>query len=124
MRVSRVSVLGSRAALVGWVVLIAWASLLPPEEIPSGPAVSDKVVHALGYAILGALAVASGLRWPPAVLLAVGIGLLLEIAQRISGYRSFEWGDLAADAIGALLGALAMSLVARSWAARRGRTEG
>ena len=81
-------------------------------------------MHALGYAILGALAVASGLRWPPAVLLAVGIGLLLEIAQRISGYRSFEWGDLAADAVGALLGALAMSLVARSRAVRRGRTEG
>ena len=57
-------------------------------------------MHALGYAILGALAVASGLRWPSAVLLAVGIGLLLEIAQRISGYRSFEWGDLAADAVG------------------------
>jgi VanZ family protein len=54
----------------------------------------------------------------------VGIGLLLEIAQRISGYRSFEWGDLVADAAGALLGALAMSLVARSWTARWGRTEG
>jgi VanZ family protein len=117
-------VLAARAAFVGCVVLIAWASLLPPEEIPSGPAVSDKVVHAFGYAILGALAVASGLRWPAAVLLAVGIGLLLEIAQRISGYRSFEWADLAADAAGALLGALAVSAVARSRAARRARTEG
>ncbi len=72
---------------------------------------SDKVLHALGYAILGALAVASGLRWMSAVALVVGIGLLLEVAQLMTGYRSFEWADLAADAAGAALGAIVMSLV-------------
>ena len=104
----------ARVLLVGWVVVIAWASLLPPEQIPSGPAMSDKAVHAFGYAVLGALAVISGLRWVAAVGLAAGIGLLLEVAQRISGYRRFEWADLAADAAGAALGALLAT-----WAARR-----
>ena len=50
------------------VVAVAWASLLPPGGPAVGTsAVSDKVAHALGYALLGALAVASGLRWLPAV---------------------------------------------------------
>lgn len=115
---SRAWLVASRAAFVGCLGFIAWASLLPPEQIPSGPAVSDKVVHALGYALLGALAVASGLRWRPAVTLAVGIGLVLEVAQRMTGYRSFEWADLAADAVGALVGALLMTLVVR-WASGR-----
>jgi VanZ family protein len=116
--VSRAGVLAARAAFVGFVVAIAWASLLPPEEIPVGPAVSDKLMHAVGYALLGALAVGSGLRWPAAVALVVGIGFVLEVAQRMTGYRSFEWADLAADAAGALLGALLVTAAAR-WVARR-----
>ena len=110
--------LAARIAFVCCLVGIAWASLLPPEQIPSSPAVSDKVLHGLGYALLGALAVASGLRWLPALALAVGVGLVLEVAQRATGYRSFEWADLAADAVGALAGALLMTL-AVGWARRR-----
>ena len=116
---SRAWVLASRAAFVGCLTVIAWASLLPPEQIPEGAEVSDKVAHALGYALLGALAVASGLRWLPAVALATGIGLVLEVAQLMTGYRRFEWTDLAADAAGAALGATLMSLVAR-WPTGRG----
>lgn len=121
---SRGWVLAARIAFVGCVVVIAWASLLPPEQIPSGPEMSDKAVHAFGYALLGALAVASGLGWPAAVAVAVGIGFALEVVQRLTGYRSFEWADLAADAAGALVGALLMIVVVRSAAGRRGRTEG
>lgn len=120
---SRAWVRASRAAFAVCLVVIAWASLLPPEQIPSGPAVSDKVMHAFGYALLGALAVASGLRWLPAVVLVVGVGFVLEVAQRMTGYRSFEWADLVADAAGALAGALLMTLVIRgrpSWRATVG----
>lgn len=108
--------LAARSLLVGWVVVIAWVSLLPPQQIPSGPAMSDKAMHAFGYAILGALSVVGGLRWLPAVVLAAGIGLLLEVAQLVSGYRSFEWADLAADAAGAALGALLAATVVRRFA--------
>ena len=111
-------VLAARISFVGSLVVIAWASLLPPDQIPSGPVVSDKAVHAFGYALLGALAVASGLGVTPAVALTVGIGFALEVAQRMTGYRSFEWADLAADAAGALVGALLMMLTFR-WATRR-----
>lgn len=115
---SRMWVLAARVALVGCVVGISWASLLPPDQIPSGPAVSDKVLHALGYALLGALAVASGVRWLPAVALVIGIGLVLEVAQHMTGYRTFEWADLAADAAGAAFGATVMSLLL-GWSAGR-----
>lgn len=110
--------LAARVAFVGCLVGIGWASLLPPDQIPSSPAVSDKVLHALGYALLGALAVASGLRWVWAFALVVGVGFVLEVAQRATGYRTFEWADLAADAVGALTGALLMTLVV-GWANRR-----
>ena len=105
--------LAARIAFVGCVLVIAWESLLPPEQIPYGPAVSDKAVHAVGYALLGALAVVGGLRWLPAVALATGLGLVLEVAQLMSGYRSFEWADLAADAAGAAAGALLVTALVR-----------
>ncbi len=115
---SRGWVLAARIAFAGCLAGIAWASLLPPEQLPSDPRVSDKVLHAAGYALLGALAVASGLRWWAAVAVVVGIGLALELAQLLTGYRSFEWTDLAADAVGAALGASVMWLVLR-WSTGR-----
>lgn len=115
---SRAWVLAARVGFACCLVGIAWVSLLPPDQVPSGPAVSDKVMHGLGYALLGALAVASGLRWLPAVVVAVGFGLILEVAQRLTGYRSFEWADLAADAVGAAIGAALGWLVAR-WSTAR-----
>jgi VanZ family protein len=82
----------------------AWTSLLPPEDVPPAFGLSDKVIHAIGYAVLGFLAVASRISWPRAWLLVVGFGVLLEFAQGIAGYRSFEVADMVADAVGASIG--------------------
>lgn len=90
---------------------IAWTSLLPPDDLPSGFGLSDKLLHLLGYAVLGVLAVLSGLRWPWAITAVVGFGLVMEAAQGLLGYRSFEWADLGADAIGAVAGAVITSRV-------------
>ena len=103
-----------RLALGAALVAVAWTSLLPPEDLPQDVAVSDKVAHALAYALLGALAVLSGLRWLPAVVSVVAFGLLVEIAQGVSGYRSFEWADLLADALGASVGAGVVAALVRS----------
>jgi VanZ family protein len=102
-----------RTAFAAGVLAVAWVSLLPPDDLPQDVQVSDKVVHALAYAVLGALAVLSSFRWPAAIAAVVVIGLLLEIAQGLSGYRSFEWADLLADAVGATVGALAAAVVTR-----------
>lgn len=103
-----------RAAFASAVLAVAWVSLLPPDDLPQDVAVSDKAVHALGYAVLGALAVLSGLRWLPAVAAVVAFGLLVEVAQGLSGYRSFEWADLLADAVGAAVGAGVVAVLVRS----------
>lgn len=87
-------------------VATAWGSLLPPDDIPSAFAFSDWLMHGLGYAVLGFLAVASGLRWVIALVLVTAFGILLEIAQGIAGYRSFEFTDMVADAAGAAVGVL------------------
>lgn len=106
---------------------IAWTSLLPPDDLPSGLGLSDKVLHLLGYGVLGVLAVLSGLRWPWAITAVVGFGLVMEAAQGLLGYRSFEWADLGADAIGAVAGAVITSRVLgevrRSRAARDQETK-
>jgi VanZ family protein len=103
-----------RAVLGAALVTVAWTSLLPPEDLPQDVAVSDKVVHALAYALLGALVVLSGLRWLPSVVAVVVFGLAVEIAQGVSGYRSFEWADLLADAVGAAVGAGVAAALVRS----------
>lgn len=111
--------LGWRVALGAALVAVAWTSLIPPDQLPQGVSVSDKVVHALAYAALGALAVLSGLRLVPAIVLVVAFGLLLEVVQGITGYRSFEWADLVADLVGAALGATAAALLRRATGASR-----
>ena len=97
-----------KIALAGWIVAICAGSLWPL----SGPVVpaGDKVQHLLGYAGLAFLA-AQAFRPRPAIwLFASSIGILLEFAQALTPWRSFEVADMLANAFGALLGLLAALL--------------
>ena len=107
----------ARALLVVAVAAIAWQSLVPPPQIVMTVS-SDKVAHFVAYAVVGALAVLSlpARWWWLAWLATVAMGLLLEIAQAATPYRSFEWGDLAADAVGALVGVTIGVVAARAFA--------
>ena len=112
----------SRALLLVAVVVIAWQSLVPPSQIVMTVS-SDKVAHLVGYAIVGALAVLSVPTrwWWVAWLATVAMGLVLEIAQALTPYRSFEWADLMADAVGAMVGVTIGVLVARVMSSRVAR---
>ena len=101
----------ARVLLAAAMAAVAWSSLLPADDLP-GVSVSDKVVHLTAYAVLGVLARTSGLAWVPAVVAIVAFGLILEVLQGASGYRSFEWADLVADAAGAAIGATVANVVA------------
>jgi VanZ family protein len=90
----------------GLTILILWLALMPAVSAPSGLG-WDKLNHA------GAIAVVTGLAYlsfKPRRLAAAGaflygttLGVLIEILQAtLTTSRSAEWGDVAADLIGAV----------------------
>jgi VanZ family protein len=91
---------------------ILWLSLDPNPYLPKEGLLSwDKAQHALAYAVLTLLGgwallplLEKPLRaWRLATLLAVGYGVLLELAQALlTRYRRAQMGDALADALGAL----------------------
>ena len=110
---------GIAAILVA--LLIGVVSMLPPRGTP-GMEIADlgelraTIGHGLAYALLAAIAVL-GQRQPRiAATLAgvIGYGVILEVLQGVFGLRTFQWTDIAANALGALVGVLSVILVRRS----------
>ena len=114
---------------IGWCLLVFALSAVPFRPQSEGIPGADKAVHFAEYAVLGFL-VARALRltapgrprrrsFAIAVALAAAYGLTDEVHQLFVPERAFEWGDLAADAAGAALGA-AIRVFAFAGAAVRG----
>jgi VanZ family protein len=120
---------GSRLLLGAWGPPAAWCALLfvvsslplrTEGEVFRG---GDKVVHGVEYAVLGLLLARALLRVRPgrspgpvlatAAALATAYGFTDEVHQLLVPERAFEWGDLAADAAGGILGAALFVLAAR-----------
>lgn len=91
-----------------------------PASAASSPAISDKLLHLLGFGLLAALwCRALGRLWPAASISTVALGGAavssalggaLELWQGMLGYRSREWLDFCADVLGAALAALAWAV--------------
>jgi VanZ family protein len=92
------------AATVASAILLLGPAPAPPGFAPGLAALPlDKLVHAaLFFGLVGLWRRATPLAAAPLVALAVAWGGLLEVAQSGLGTRTGEWGDLAADAAGAL----------------------
>jgi len=93
---------------VGWlgVALVIYLSLMrnPPHV---DIAQSDKVGHAAAYALLTCWFAQVNVTLYRRVLVAaalVALGIAIEYVQRATGYRSFEYLDMVADAVGVALG--------------------
>ena len=98
---------------IGWfgVALLLYLSLTPrPPEIPIEQ--GDKLGHGLAYAVLmfwwaALIEKSNQRRWLAASLLALGIGI--EFAQGWTGWRTFDYYDMLADAVGIAVGWLVAS---------------
>lgn len=93
----------------------------PETHVPFVSYFSDKVVHAVAYAVLGALSYralrASPNGWwrqraiPAAILLASLYGISDEVHQSFVPFRDSSWLDWVADTVGAALGVAVMHRV-------------
>jgi len=86
--------------------------LMPPvRHLPSTG--WDKANHALAFAMLALLGLAAYPAPRARVLWGlIAYGALIEVLQSLTGYRTAEWLDLAADAVGVVAGVQ----LARWWA--------
>lgn len=94
--------------VVGWILvaLIIYLSLRPgPLSLTA--TLNDKMQHVMAYAVLmfwfGNLYLRKSMQWRYAVGFVL-LGVALEFIQLASGYRSFDPGDMVADAIGVTAG--------------------
>lgn len=64
----------------------------------------DKAQHALAFAVLTVLGLrAYAAAWPRVLVGLLLYGVLIEVAQHLSGWRVGEWPDALADALGVCL---------------------
>ena len=86
-----------------WIYLIMLSILLlipfPERQGPPGP---DKLVHFSAFLILGSLQFFEFGRSSKAFIIILIYAAFIEAAQGLTGYRSFEWLDMAANFVGCL----------------------
>ncbi len=87
------------------VLVTLWLSLIPGERVPSPLHFWDKAQHAVGFA---GLAVTGLLAYPGQarrVLLGLALlGIGIEVAQWLTGWRQGDWVDWVADCAGLVVG--------------------
>jgi VanZ family protein len=91
----------------GLLTVTVWLSLVPVDQLPSAFNFWDKAQHALGFA---ALALTGLLSYPRQIRLLIPslvlLGLGIEYAQYLTGWRQGDWADWLADCVGLAIGSL------------------
>lgn len=125
---------GSRSKLAVWCVVNAIYLVLlftaggipnPRVPIPSGWFSPDKILHAIAFAVLVVIALPVFSHWSrtvdwtserrvvAAIVFSAAVGGALEGYQAILGYRSAEFLDFVADAVGAVFAGLVAAVILR-----------
>lgn len=95
----------------GWLLVasVVYLSLTPhPPEPMSFPNV-DKLEHGLAYAALSFwfCQIYISLRQREVVIISLmAMGIVIEVAQGMTGYRYFEYADMLANGMGVMLGVI------------------
>lgn len=96
-------------------VLVLSLMPAPPEALSTG---WDKTNHLLAFSSIMFLGYyAFPKKTFMVVVTSIAIGALIEVLQSFTAYRTAEWGDLLADALGVMLGGLVI-VVTRKWIAK------
>ncbi len=101
-----------------WLAVIFYISSLPYVPIVSGINISSYIKHAIEYAVLGGLLAIgfskNGHSGNKTILLIAVFGLFYGISDEIHQLfvpgRVFDFGDIASDGIGSLLGGLLLKV--------------
>jgi VanZ family protein len=88
------------------VVAMLAVALLPAPAVVGAVPLGDKIGHVCAFAflMLWYAQIYDGGERARCALAALGLGILIELLQALTPYRSAEFADLAADAIGVGLG--------------------
>ena len=89
-----------------WVIVTIYVCLMPNPPSTSGIEFGDKLMHMSGYICLFiwfSQIYSRQNHWRPAVSLIL-LGIMIEIVQGTTEYRSFEVADMVANTAGVLLG--------------------
>ncbi|WP_110693379.1 VanZ family protein [Salinicola halophyticus] len=101
---------GCALATLIWMAGIAWGSLSPATDLPQHLP-WDKFNHFIAYAVLAVGLRLSGSRWRVAWVVAIAFSIAIETLQLWApGRHGGDWGDILANAIGASVGLLGLSL--------------
>ncbi len=91
----------------GLLTVTVWLSLVPVDQRPSAFNFWDKAQHALGFAVLAFTGLLSYPRHLRLLILGlVLLGLGIEYAQYLSGWRQGDWADWLADCVGLAIGSM------------------
>ena len=112
---------GTKLAAITTVALAATFAVLTLTSIPqlAGVGISDKLAHLLASAAIAAPLSTVRARYSPFIFIGVcAYGAGIELLQPLVG-RDGDWGDLAADAVGAFAGAAGGAALGRLWRLNR-----
>ena len=90
-----------------WIALISSyiLAIMPQEMAPSFQSLSDKSLHFIAFAVLALLLNLSyRISWWRSVFYLLFYAAFIEFSQTFTPNRCAEWLDIAADAIGIVLG--------------------
>lgn len=95
--------------LGGLLIALIWYLSLMPDPPDTGIDNGDKIEHLLAYGMLMSWFAQIYIQWKPRLRLMLGfilMGVLLEVLQGMTGFRTYSYADMAANSGGVFIGLL------------------
>ncbi|NOZ38089.1 MAG: hypothetical protein GXP11_08505 [Gammaproteobacteria bacterium] len=95
--------------LGGLLIALIWYLSLMPNPPDTGIDNGDKIEHLFAYGLLMSWFSQIYIQWKPRLWLMLGfilMGVLLEVLQGMTGFRTYSYADMAANSSGVFIGLL------------------